>query len=61
MLSNGKIVKTDKGEAFNFGKNKGLLVKDVARSDKGYIRWLLKENVIPDKANYLRVLVGLAE
>lgn len=56
----GKIIKTDKGEAFNFGKHKGRLVKDVAKTDKGYIRWLLKENVIPDEAGYLRAMIGLA-
>ena len=55
----GKIVDSPKGPVISFGKHKGRLLKDVARREPTYIKWLIRENVIPDQVDMLRSLVGM--
>lgn len=33
--------------AFRFGKYKGRLIDDIVRSDPGYIRWFLQQDIKP--------------
>lgn len=40
----GRLIQSDQGPLFGFGKHNGRLLKDLAEEDPGYLEWILSSN-----------------
>lgn len=55
VTMDGKLVRNEDGEiAISFGKQKGRTLKELAKMDAGFLRWILKKDFSAETKSYVQ-------